>query len=84
MTIKAVLFDFGGVLVRTEDAAGRRKLEARLGLGEREVDRLVFDCEAAIQATLGEVPAAAVWEHVGGYLKLDAAQLADFQRNFKR
>jgi putative hydrolase of the HAD superfamily len=82
VTIKAVLFDFGGVLVRTEDAAGRRSLEARLGLAEREVDRLVFDCEAAIQATLGEVPAEAVWEHVGKNLRLDVDQLVDFQRDF--
>jgi epoxide hydrolase-like predicted phosphatase len=82
MTIRAVLFDFGGVLVRTEDAAGRRKWEAQLGLAEREVDRLVFDCDAAIQATLGEAPAEAVWEQVGKWLKLDAAQLVDFQRDF--
>ena len=82
MTIRAVLFDFGGVLVRTEDAAGRRKWEAQLGLAEREVDRLVFDCDAAIRATMGEVPAEAVWEHVGGHLKLDSAQLLDFQRDF--
>ncbi len=82
MTIKAVLFDFGGVLVRTEDAAGRRKLEARLGLAEGEVDRLVFDCDAAIQATMGELPSEAVWEHVGKNLRLDAAQLEEFQRDF--
>jgi epoxide hydrolase-like predicted phosphatase len=82
MSIRAVLFDLGGVLVRTEDAAGRRKWEAQLGLAEREVDRLVFDCDAAIRATMGEAPAEAVWEHVGKWLKLDGAQLVDFQRDF--
>jgi putative hydrolase of the HAD superfamily len=46
------------------------------------VDRLVFDCDAAIQATLGEVAAEAVWERVGKDLRLDAAQLVDFQRDF--
>ena len=80
--IQAVIFDLGGVLVRTEDPAGRRRLEAAHGLAGLEVDRLVFDSEPAIRATLGEVPAAAVWEHVGARLKLDPAQLEDFQREF--
>jgi epoxide hydrolase-like predicted phosphatase len=82
MAIEAVLFDFGGVLVRTEDASGRRKWEAQLGLAEREADRLVFECDAAIRATIGEAPASAVWEHVCKELRLDGAQLLDFQRDF--
>jgi putative hydrolase of the HAD superfamily len=77
--IKAIIFDFGGVLVRTEDASGRRRWEARLGLGESELDQLVFNSEVSLRATRGELPHAAVWEHVAEALKLDNEQL-DFCR----
>ena len=33
--IQAIVFDFGGVLMRTEDHAGRRQWEARLGPHDR-------------------------------------------------
>jgi putative hydrolase of the HAD superfamily len=82
--IKAILFDFGGVLVRTEDQGGRRVWEQRLGLGERALSKLVFDGEAARQATLGRGTSAEVWAHVGQTLGLDAAQLAACQADFWR
>src|SRR5712691_4260566 len=80
--IKAILFDFGGVLVRTEDASGRRRWEARLGLGEHELGRLVFDSAISIRATVGEVPDSAVWEDVATALKIAADQLEAFRRDF--
>jgi epoxide hydrolase-like predicted phosphatase len=80
--IKAVVFDFGGVLVRTENAAGRRQWEARLGLGTLELDRLIFDSDIALRATAGDGTEAAVWEHVASTLKLNTDQLAALQRDF--
>ena len=41
--VHAVIFDIGGVLVRTEDWSGRRKWEERLGLPERGLSTIVFD-----------------------------------------
>lgn len=80
--IKAIIFDFGGVLVRTEDASGRRRWEARLGLSDYELDQLVFNSEAALRATRGELPHGAVWEHVAAALKLNAEQLDACQKDF--
>jgi glucose-1-phosphatase len=80
--IKAIVFDFGGVLVRTEDPAGRRQWEARLGLAAGELDRLVFNSDVALRATVGDVTGSAVWEHVAVALKLAAEQLAAFQTDF--
>jgi epoxide hydrolase-like predicted phosphatase len=80
--IKAIVFDFGGVLVRTEDAAGRRRWEAQLGLGTGELDRLVFNSDAAARATLGEAAHTAIWEHVAATLKLSAEQLTACQADF--
>jgi epoxide hydrolase-like predicted phosphatase len=80
--IRAIVFDFGGVLVRTEDHTGRRQWEARLGLGERDLDRLVFDSDIAIRATLGEVADSAVWDNVATALKLAAEQIENFRSDF--
>ncbi len=80
--IKAIVFDFGGVLVRTEDPAGRRQWEARLGLGQGELDHLVFHSDVALRATVGDATDAAVWEHVAATLKLAAEQMAAFQADF--
>jgi putative hydrolase of the HAD superfamily len=80
--IKAVVFDFGGVLVRTEDQASRRRWELQLGLQERQLASLIFDSEAALKATLGEGEESAVWQNVARELKLEAAQLAALQTDF--
>ncbi|MEZ4831384.1 MAG: hypothetical protein R2873_05145 [Caldilineaceae bacterium] len=40
--IKAVIFDVGGVLIRTEDPSPRRRLEDRLGLAPGQAEFIVF------------------------------------------
>src|SRR5258708_14298783 len=80
--IKVIVFDFGGVLVRTEDPAGRRQWEARLGLAAGELDRLVFNSDVALRATVGDVTGSAVWEHVAVAVKLTAPQLTAFPTDF--
>ncbi len=80
--VKAVVFDFGGVLVRTEDQARRRQWEARLGLGDHDLDRLVFESAIALRATVGDGTEADVWEHVASTLKLRADQLEVLRADF--
>jgi epoxide hydrolase-like predicted phosphatase len=53
--IHAVIFDLGGVLVRTEDPAPRARLAARLGMSPAELSRTIYDSESAILATRGEI-----------------------------
>lgn len=57
MPIRAVIFDLGGVLVRTEDQTPRRELAERLGITRQEMYYLVFDSPSARQASLGEISA---------------------------
>ena len=64
MTIRAVFFDIGGVLLRMENHDKRHEWEARLGLPREYLTRLVFDSEIAARAMTGEVPEEAIWEHV--------------------
>jgi len=82
MTIRAVIFDFGGVLVRSESEAGRQRLEQRYGLPPGGAARLVFDSPIAERATIGLEPYAAIWAHVAETLKLDDAQLAEYKSEF--
>ena len=69
MTIRAVIFDFGGVIVRTEDQSPRLKWAERLGVTPEVLSATVFDSEAAAEATIGRVPAEAIWAHVAASLQ---------------
>ena len=82
MDIRAVIFDIGGVIVRTEDHSSRRRLERQYGLTSGAVHDLVFESPVARQATYGRLPEKAVWDYVAGQLKLDPAQLEAFQTDF--
>ncbi|MCL4870995.1 MAG: HAD family phosphatase [Anaerolineae bacterium] len=80
--IKAVIFDVGGVLVRTMDRRGRNALEGRLGLRPGESEQLVFSSEMGQKAQRGEISTAQLWQWLGEHLRLDAAATQDFQRLF--
>jgi epoxide hydrolase-like predicted phosphatase len=64
MVIKAVIFDFGGVLMRTVDQNPRRMLAERVGMRLPELYHLVFSSESARLATLGKMSSDAHWETV--------------------
>ena len=82
MPIHAVIFDMGGVILRTEDLSGRRKWARRFGMGEWELAEAVFNSEAAAAATGGHAPAAAGWEAARRRFHLSAAELIEFQSDF--
>jgi epoxide hydrolase-like predicted phosphatase len=65
MSIKTVIWDMGGVLVRTEDARPREALAARLGLSRAELELRVFESEAGRRGQLGEIEGRAFWEEAG-------------------
>jgi epoxide hydrolase-like predicted phosphatase len=64
LTIRAVIFDFGGVLLRTEDQYPRQQLAARLGLPKEKLYYQIFESESARQAMVGKLSAEAHWEAV--------------------
>lgn len=80
--IKGVIFDVGGVLVRTHDQSGRRKWEARLGLKPGAMDQLVFNSELGRKAQLGQASLQDVWTWVGTHLGLNPDELAILKRDF--
>jgi epoxide hydrolase-like predicted phosphatase len=80
--IKGIIFDIGGVLLRTHDQSYRRKWETRLGLEPGGAARLIFDSDLGRQAQLGRVTLQDVWAWAGELLGLSAGDLADFERDF--
>lgn len=80
--IKAVIFDVGGVLLRTEDYSPRRALEVRLGLSPWESEEIVFNSEMGTRAQMGEISRTALWAWVGEQFGLDQDGLAAVQETF--
>jgi epoxide hydrolase-like predicted phosphatase len=64
MGIRAVIFDFGGVLVRTEDRRPREQLAERLGMTYGGLSDLIFESESSRRAALGEISTQEHWEAV--------------------
>jgi epoxide hydrolase-like predicted phosphatase len=80
--VQAVIFDYGGVLMRTANPAPRRELEQRFGLPPGGAARLVFGSPRWDEAQLGRIDSAQFWADVGRRLALDAGELAEFRRAF--
>lgn len=80
--IKAIIFDVGGVLIRTHDHKPRRQWEKKLGLAEWESEQIVFNSEKGQQAQRGSITDEALWQWVGQRLNLATADLADFRAGF--
>ncbi len=82
MTIRAVFFDLGGVIVRTEYQSPRQRLAERLGMEYDDLVRVVFDSPTAVQATVGGMTAAEHWATVMKRLKRDASETQTIRDEF--
>ena len=80
--IKAIIFDVGGVLIRTEDPLPRRQLEERLGLTPGQAEFIVFNSERGRSAQLGQLTSAQLWAGVQDELGLDDEGLRQFRSEF--
>lgn len=80
MTIRAVYFDLGGVILRTNNLAPRTALAESLGLSYDEIDRIVFGSTSSRQASTGVISEAQHWLHLMHRLNLpesDADRVMD-------
>jgi epoxide hydrolase-like predicted phosphatase len=84
MQKRAVIFDWGGVLMRTVDYAPRHEWDARLGLAEGQVEAAVHGIEAWNRAQRGEIGEEAYWQAVAGKLRLDESAAARLRDDFYR
>ena len=59
--IKALISDFGGVLVRTRSDSLRRALEQRLGLLSGTIEARVFNSDVSLKAMCGDISEDELW-----------------------
>jgi len=72
MVVRAVIFDLGGVIVRTENPERRQQLAVDLGMTNEALSHLVFNSETAKLATLGKLTTEDHWAAIRQALNLDA------------
>jgi putative hydrolase of the HAD superfamily len=80
--INSVIFDLGGVLVRTEDKVPRTNLASKFGMSYEDLNALVYGCESAELATKGEITAEEHKEAVVKELGLPPGSFPEFGEEF--
>ena len=80
--IKAIIFDVGGVLLRTQEYSYRRNWEKKLGLKEWKSETIVFNSEMGQKAQQGHISDDQLWDWVGKQLDLQPADLTQFRHDF--
>ena len=77
---RAIIFDFGGVFMKTLDYSPRHRWDDRLHLPHGSVERIVHGSESWRQAQIGTLALSDYWSDVASQLKLrpdETRQLAD-------
>ncbi len=82
MSIKALYFDMGGVIVRTGDKTSRTQLAAEFGMTYAEMDKFVFECETAALASVGKITEVEHWLEVTRRLKRPASEMPRLRETF--
>ena len=82
MTLRAVFFDNGGVLLRTEYQAPRERLAERLNLTYEDINKIVFDSDTSRKASIGEVSAEEHWLAVTRKLRLPDSEVDSVRTEF--
>ncbi len=82
MVKRALIFDFGGVLMKTVDYSPRRSWDRRLGLRPGTVERIVHGRESWRKAQIGAISPDAYWADVAQALDLTDEEVAQLRRDF--
>jgi epoxide hydrolase-like predicted phosphatase len=80
--IKAVIWDMGGVLLRTEEYQSRIRAAEKYGWTLDEIEAQVFNSESAALATVGKISEPEHWINISRALKIPEGQLLTFQTQF--
>ncbi len=80
--IKALIFDFGGVLVRMVDDRPRLMLAEQLQVPLSQLDDLIFFSDSARRASRGEIKVGQHWMAVGEALGIPAEDMPRFLEQY--
>jgi epoxide hydrolase-like predicted phosphatase len=82
MTIRAIIWDIGGVLARTIDRQPRFQLAARFGLTYEQLEGLIWGGERGHMAQRGEIPAGEQWRWAAAQLGLRESEGGALRQEF--
>jgi epoxide hydrolase-like predicted phosphatase len=80
--IKAVIFDMGGVILRTEAASARTELAKKFGMTRLELENVVFQSPESQKAELGEYTREEHWNNIARLLNFPREDQPEFQRMY--
>ena len=82
MIKRAIIFDFGGVLMKTRDYHPRHAWDDRLSLPHGSVERVVHSSQSWQQAQTGQISLSKYWADVARQLHLTEAQVQQLAEDF--
>ncbi|MFN8385928.1 MAG: HAD family phosphatase [Anaerolineales bacterium] len=82
MTVRAVFFDLGGVILRTEYQTPRQHLAERFGMDYEDIEKIVFGSPSAARASVGEITEEEHWQNVMKALKQPASEYEKIRDEF--
>jgi len=81
-SIKAVIFDMGGVFVQTKNKKPRQQLAQHYNVTYDELSQIVFDSETAQLATVGKIEEQEHWLAVSKALNIPFEEMDEFWIKF--
>ena len=85
MSIRAVIFDLGGVILRTEYQAPRQHLAERFGMDYDDIEKIVFGggpSGSSARASVGEITEEEHWMNVAKVLKQPVSEYESLRAEF--
>ncbi len=82
MILRAIFFDLGGVVIRTEYQAPREHLAERLNTTYEDLNRIVFESESSRMASIGSITTEAHWDAVTRRLGRPPAEANELRDEF--
>lgn len=82
MSLRAIIFDLGGVLVRTEDPRPRAEFAAQWGVTPEELEYLVLEGPKGTEAQLGYLHPRELWRYVAEELGIPDPDPEAMERAF--
>jgi epoxide hydrolase-like predicted phosphatase len=81
-SIRAVVWDMGGVILRTDDRTPRTMLANKLGLTFDDLDNIIFNGENSDLATRGIITQRMYWENIRRSFNLKPEEMLEFRNQF--
>lgn len=82
MTIRAIFFDLGGVILRTEFQSPRERLAERVGLTYEDLVKIVFESRSSQDASIGKISEDEHWKFIARALHRPLKEREAIHREF--